>query len=60
MPVLVEVQRHLAQLPETMGTLLTALDELNRSVDTLQAVVEPMGRLANRVPGGKKAGAAGT
>ncbi len=60
MPVLVEVQRHLAQLPETMAVLLTALDELNQSVDTLQGAVEPMGRLANRVPGGKKSGMAGT
>ena len=54
MPVLVEVQRHLAQLPETMKQLLTALDELNQSVDTLQGAVEPMGRLANRVPGQRK------
>ncbi len=59
MPVLVEVQRHLDQLPETMGQLLTALDKLNLSVDTLQGAVEPMGRLANRVPGGKKSGPTG-
>jgi gamma-glutamyl phosphate reductase len=59
MPVLVEVQRHLAELPETVGQLLTALDELNRSVDTLQGAVEPMGRLANRVPGRKKSGPTG-
>ncbi|HEX6666254.1 MAG TPA: hypothetical protein VF081_06635 [Solirubrobacterales bacterium] len=68
MPVLVEVQRHLAQLPETMGSLdegierlsglmeriLTALDGLNGSVETLQSAVEPMARLASRVPGQKK------
>lgn len=68
MPVLVEVQRHLAQLPDTMGRLdegierlsglmeriLTALDGLNGSVDTLQSAVEPMARLASRVPGQKK------
>jgi DNA repair ATPase RecN len=54
MPTLVEVQRHLANLPETMERLLTALDELNRSVDVLQAAVEPMGRLASRVPGQRK------
>ena len=63
MPVLVEVQRHLAQLPETMGglddgldrlsglmeRLMTALDELNQSVDGLHGAVAPMGRLAGRV-----------
>lgn len=68
MPVLVEVQRHLTQLPETMGHLdeglmrlsglveriLIALEELNDSVDTLQVAVEPMGRLASRMPGRRK------
>jgi phage-related minor tail protein len=69
MPVLVEVQRHLAQLPETMGSLddgierltvlmekiVTALGELESSVETLRGAVEPMSRLANRVPGQRKA-----
>jgi hypothetical protein len=68
MPVLVDVQRHLAQLPETMGRLddalvrlsglmgpsLASLGALNESIDTLQSAVEPMGRLANRVPGQRK------
>ena len=68
MPVLVEVQRHLAQLPETMGRLdealermsglmeklLIGLDGLNESVATLHGAVEPMGRLASRVPGQRK------
>jgi hypothetical protein len=68
MPVLVEVQRHLAALPETMGRLdkgiaglsklmeqiLTGLDGMNASVETLQGAVGPLGRLAGRVPGQKK------
>jgi uncharacterized phage infection (PIP) family protein YhgE len=68
MPVLVEVQRHLAQLPETMGSLddgierlsalmeriMTTLDGLNASVESRQGAVEPMGRLASRMPGQKK------
>jgi prophage DNA circulation protein len=68
MPVLVDVQRHLAQLPETMDRLddalvrlsglmeqiLAALGTLNGSVEQLQSAVEPMGRLANRVPGQRK------
>jgi len=47
MPVLVEVQGHLAQLPEIIEGLLA-------SVGTLQSAVEPLGRLAGRVPGQKK------
>jgi chromosome segregation ATPase len=68
MPVLVEVQRHLAALPETvdrldesldrlsslMERLMTTLDGLGESVETLQGAVEPMSRLASRVPGQKK------
>jgi glycine cleavage system regulatory protein len=54
MPVLVEVQRHLAQLPEIMEKLLVALDGLNGTVETLQSAVEPMGRLASRMPGQRK------
>jgi hypothetical protein len=68
MPVLVEVQGHLAQLPETMGRLddgiarlselmeriLSGLDGLGDSIETLQGAVEPMARLASRVPGQKK------
>jgi hypothetical protein len=47
MPVLVEVQGHLARLPET-------IEELMATVETLQSAVEPLGRLAGRVPGQKK------
>jgi hypothetical protein len=68
MPVLVEVQRHLAKLPETiealdekigrmsdlMEKLMVALDELNGSVASLHGAVEPMGRLASRVPGQRR------
>jgi hypothetical protein len=68
MPVLVEVQQHLALVPETLGRLdermnrlsdgldqlLVALDELSQSVAKLQASVQPLGRLARRLPGGSK------
>ncbi len=66
MPVLVEVQQHLARLPETMDTLgngltelsglmaklLQSLDRLDRNVDSLRSSVEPLGRIAERLPGG--------
>ena len=65
MPVLVEVQRHLAHLPETMERLedrigdltdllqrmLGALGSLDESVTSLRAAVEPLGRVADRLPG---------
>ena len=68
MPVLVEVQQHLALVPETLGRLdermnrlsdgldqlLVALEELSQSVASLQASVQPLGRLARRLPGGSK------
>jgi hypothetical protein len=68
MPVLVEVQRHLAQLPETMGRLdeglarlsvlmekmVATIDGLNESVKALESSIEPLGRLASRVPGQRK------
>jgi methyl-accepting chemotaxis protein len=75
MPVLIEVQRHLEQLPETIGRLdehidrldegidrlsalmekiLVAVDGLDSTVETLRAAVEPMGRLAGRIPGQRK------
>lgn len=47
MPVLVEVQQHLAQLPEI-------IEGLRASADTLHGAVQPLGRLAGRVPGQKK------
>ncbi len=42
------------RLSELMERILSALDGLNASVDTLQGAVEPMGRLAGRLPGQKK------
>jgi hypothetical protein len=47
MPLLAEVQRDLAQLPEIINGLRT-------SADTLHQAVQPLGRLAGRVPGQKK------
>jgi hypothetical protein len=66
--VLVEVQQHLAKLPdtiETLGTglnrmadlmdrLLTSMDRLDGSVAHLQTSIEPMGRLADKLPGSSK------
>jgi hypothetical protein len=68
MPTLVEVQRHLNHLPETidglgegidrlstmMRDMLTSLDALATSVEQLRSVVAPVGRLANRVPGQRR------
>ena len=65
MPILVEVQRHLAQLPETIEALderiarlsevlekmLETMNHLDTSVVDLQGAVEPVGRLASRLPG---------
>jgi DNA repair ATPase RecN len=65
MPALMEVQQHLVRLPETIETLgndidklagllsrmLVSLDRLDSSVAGLQASVEPLGRIANRIPG---------
>src|SRR5215212_7491292 len=65
MPILVEVQRHLAQLPETIAALdarierlsevlekmLETMTHLDTSVVDLQGAVEPVGRLASRLPG---------
>jgi hypothetical protein len=52
--VLERLDRGIEGLTELMERILTALDGLNASVDTLQGAVEPMGRLASRVPGQKK------
>ena len=68
MPVLVEVQQHLAQLPETMEKLdrgvaemaevlerlLVSMQELNGTLHHLDGSVGPLGRLAGRLPGGGK------
>jgi hypothetical protein len=37
-----------------MENLLTALEALNTSVDTLHGGMQPMARLASRVPGQRK------
>ena len=42
------------RLSGLMERILTALEGLNASVDTLQGAVEPMGRLASRMPGQRK------
>jgi uncharacterized phage infection (PIP) family protein YhgE len=68
MPVLVEVQKTLVTLPQTMETLgtgltqmsalleqlLASLGRLDENVSSLQDAVEPLGRVADRLPGGKK------
>jgi hypothetical protein len=65
MPVLVEVQRHLARVPETLEQLdgrlaefsltlerlLVSLEALDRNVGALHVAVGPLGRLAGRFPG---------
>jgi hypothetical protein len=55
MPVLVEVQQHLSQLPEIMLRLEKQLDELSQGLSDLQGSLVPIGRLARRMPGGKRA-----
>jgi hypothetical protein len=47
MPLLAEIQRDLAQLPEI-------IEGLRASADTLHEAVKPLGRLAGRVPGQRK------
>lgn len=54
MPVLVEVQQHLAQLPETIEGLNTGIAELVTLMERLQQSLQPLGRLADRVPGGSR------
>jgi hypothetical protein len=49
MPTLVEVQQDLRKLPETMAELQTALVPLVEAADTL-------GRVARRLPGGRRGG----
>jgi hypothetical protein len=70
MPVLVEVQQHLSILPEVMQTLGTGLEQLAAlmerllgSIDTLDGNVqalkgslEPIGRVADRLPGNRRSG----
>jgi methyl-accepting chemotaxis protein len=40
MPVLVDVQRHLEQLPETIGRLDEHIDKLDEGIDRLSALME--------------------
>jgi septal ring factor EnvC (AmiA/AmiB activator) len=61
MPLLVDVQKDLAALPELISRLdsridklAVQLDDLARSVENLQRSITPLGRLAGRLPGGKK------
>jgi citrate synthase len=51
MPVLVEVQRHLAKLPETIERLDGRITELSVLLQGLQESLEPVGRIARRLPG---------
>jgi septal ring factor EnvC (AmiA/AmiB activator) len=55
MPVLVEVQQHLATLPETMDRLDRRLAQLADQLESLQRGLEPIGRVAERVPGQRRA-----
>ena len=68
MPVLVEVQRSLSRLPDTMERLgagltdlsallerlVASVEQLDENVTTLHASVEPLGRVAQRIPGGRR------
>ena len=61
MPVLVEVQQHLARLPETLeglnariAELVGLMDGLQTSLGDLHESLEPLGRLADRIPGGSR------
>jgi hypothetical protein len=51
MPVLVEVQQHLARLPETIEGLNAGIAELVGLMERLQESLEPLGKLADRIPG---------
>jgi hypothetical protein len=58
MPVLVEVQQHLAKLPETIeglnagiAELVALMERLEESLGHRHASLEPLGRLADRLPG---------
>src|SRR4051812_34549746 len=61
MPVLVDVQKDLAQVPviiakldERIGKLSALLEELALSMEGLQKSITPLGRIAGRLPGGSK------
>jgi predicted nuclease with TOPRIM domain len=61
MPVLVDVQKDLAAVPEMIAKLddrieklSVLLEELAKSVEGLQRSITPLGRIAGRLPGGSK------
>jgi hypothetical protein len=61
MPVLVDVQKDLAMVPEIIAKLddrieklAVLLAELARSVEGLQRSITPLGRIAGRLPGGSR------
>jgi len=54
MPVLVDVQKHLTTLPETMEQLDKRLAELHGSMVSLLGAVTPLGRVASRLPGRRR------
>lgn len=61
MPVLVDVQKDLAAVPEIIAKLddrieklAVLLEELARSVEGLQRSITPLGRIAGRLPGASK------
>jgi hypothetical protein len=61
MPVLVDVQKDLAQVPviiakldDRIEKLSVLLAELAESVEGLQRSITPLGRIAGRLPGGSK------
>jgi len=68
MPVLVEVQQHLSRLPETIETLgvgidrlvglmdrlLASIETLDGNVGSLRSSLEPIGRIADRLPGNRR------
>jgi len=49
-PVLVELQASLVDLPETLSALHTELHSLQGTVTGLTEAVEPVGRVAARMP----------
>jgi septal ring factor EnvC (AmiA/AmiB activator) len=55
MPVLVEVQQHLSTLPETMTRLEARIEALAEQLEDLQGSLDPIGRVAKRMPGSRRA-----
>ena len=54
MPVLVDVQKQLVALPETMQSLDAQLSELRVVLQALLEAVTPLGRVARRLPGRRR------